>query len=103
MSSEYEPKKIVPGSTNKNLYKVNFTVDLTKIGGDGGFPCPKCGTPISPDDETEDKYQIIETKVKGDDLAELVVRCKKCKKYIRLTGFLSSSEERENTIESETV
>jgi predicted RNA-binding Zn-ribbon protein involved in translation (DUF1610 family) len=49
-----------------------YTVDLTKIDGDGAFPCPKCGAIISPDDETEEVYQILETKVKGDELAELV-------------------------------
>ena len=51
---------------------VRYTVDLTKIDGDGTFQCPKCGTVISPDDESEDTYQIVDTRVKGDELAELV-------------------------------
>jgi predicted RNA-binding Zn-ribbon protein involved in translation (DUF1610 family) len=71
---------------------VAYTVDLTKIDGDGAFPCPKCGTIISPDDETEEVYQILETKVKGDELAELVLMCNKCKSTIRLVGFLSQPE-----------
>lgn len=65
-----------------------YTVDLTKIDGDGAFPCPKCGVMISPDDETEEIYQIVETKVKGDALAELILQCNKCGSTIRLVGFL---------------
>lgn len=68
------------------------TVDLTKIDGDGAFPCPKCGTLISPDDETEDSYQIVETKVKNDNLEELILTCKKCGTTIKLTGFLTEPE-----------
>ena len=72
---------------------VNYTIDLTKIDGDGAFPCPKCGTLISPDDESDDTYAIVETKVKGDALEELVVMCKKCRTAIRLVGFLSQPKE----------
>lgn len=71
---------------------MNYTVDLTKIDGDGAFPCPRCGTLISPDDETEENYQILRTKVKDDELVELVLACNKCKTAIRLTGFLSQPE-----------
>jgi len=66
-----------------------FTVDLTEIDGDGAFPCPKCGSMISPDDETEEVYTIAETKVKNDELSELILVCKKCRSKIKLTGFLS--------------
>jgi rubrerythrin len=71
---------------------VMYTVDLTKIDGDGAFSCPKCGTMISPDDETEEAYRIVETKVKNDELAELVLICNKCGSKIRLTGFLMQPE-----------
>ncbi|MEM3727711.1 MAG: hypothetical protein QXF75_00735 [Candidatus Bathyarchaeia archaeon] len=70
-----------------------YTVDLTRIDGDGAFPCPRCGVIISPDDETEEVYQIVETKVKGDDLAELILRCNKCGSTIRLVGFLQQPVE----------
>jgi len=69
-----------------------YTIDLTKIDGDGAFPCPKCGVTISPDDETEEVYTILETKVKNDELAELILMCNKCRSKIRLTGFLSQPE-----------
>jgi predicted RNA-binding Zn-ribbon protein involved in translation (DUF1610 family) len=71
---------------------VEFTIDLTKIDGDGAFPCPKCGTLISPDDESDSTYEIVETKVKGDELEELVLTCKKCRTAIKLVGFLSQPQ-----------
>jgi len=71
---------------------VIHTVDLTKIDGDGAFPCPKCGTMISPDDETDETYQIVETKIKNDELTELILTCNKCGVTIRLVGFMSQIE-----------
>lgn len=71
---------------------VAYTIDLTKIDGDGAFQCPKCGIVISPDDETEEAYQIVETKVKEDELTELVLVCNKCRSRIKLVGFLSQLE-----------
>lgn len=71
---------------------VKYTIDLTKIDGDGAFPCPKCGTLISPDDESEEIYQIVSTRVKGDELAELVLTCKNCGTTMKLTGFMSQPE-----------
>ena len=70
----------------------NYTIDLTKIDGDGAFPCPKCGSVISPDDESEENYQIVDTKVKNDELAELLVVCKKCGITIKLVGFMSQAQ-----------
>ncbi|MDH5459873.1 MAG: hypothetical protein OEW71_02405 [Candidatus Bathyarchaeota archaeon] len=72
---------------------MTYTIDLTTIDGDGAFPCPKCGVIISPDDETEETYTIVETKVKNDELVELILMCNKCRSKIRLTGFLSQPKE----------
>lgn len=83
------PKMMKKEAIKKNM---TYTIDLTRIDGDGAFPCPKCGTIISPDDESEETYQIIETKVKEDELAELLLTCKKCGSTIKLTGFLPQSE-----------
>jgi len=66
-----------------------YVVDLTKIKGEGEFPCPNCGVVISPEDETEDVYRILETKVKGESLEELMIICNKCGSKIRLVGFLT--------------
>jgi predicted RNA-binding Zn-ribbon protein involved in translation (DUF1610 family) len=69
-----------------------YTVDLTKIDGDGSFPCPKCGTIISPEDESEQIYKIIDTKVNNDELVELIVMCGNCGTNIKLTGFQQTIE-----------
>ena len=84
-------KKKVKKMMKKTIVKkdINYTIDLTKIDGDGAFSCPKCETLISPDDETEDTYQIVQTKVKDDELAELILTCKKCGSTMKLTGFMA--------------
>lgn len=71
---------------------LDYTVDLTKIDGDGAFACPKCGIVISPDDESEETYQVVETVVKKDELTEIVLTCGKCHSKIKLVGFLSQRE-----------
>jgi len=65
-----------------------FTIDLAGIEGDGDFPCPNCGVTISPEDETENVYTIVDTRVKGESLEELTIQCNKCGCRIRLIGFL---------------
>ena len=67
-----------------------YTVNIVALEGDGTFPCPKCGRAISPDDETEENYKILDTKVVNDELAELIISCGKCKSTIKLTGFQQS-------------
>ncbi len=62
-------------------------IDLSTVSGDGSFQCPKCGISISPDDETEENYQILDTKVVDDELSELIIECGKCSCTITLTGF----------------
>jgi predicted RNA-binding Zn-ribbon protein involved in translation (DUF1610 family) len=74
------------------IEKSMCTIDLTKLDGDGSFSCPKCGTLISPDDESDETYRIVKTKVKGDELSELVLTCNKCKTTMKLTGFMSHPE-----------
>jgi len=69
-----------------------FMIDLTRIDGDGSFPCPKCGSVISPEDESEETYRIINTKVVNDQLVELVVECSSCGSSVRLTGFETAME-----------
>ncbi len=66
---------------------LEYEINLVTIDGDGSFPCPKCGMLISPEDETEENYKILETKVINEELAELVIACGKCKSTIKLTGF----------------
>ena len=62
-------------------------MDLVTLHGEGEFSCPGCGIVISPEDETEDVYIILDTKVSNDELEELLIKCNQCKSKIRLVGF----------------
>jgi len=73
----------------KQSHQAVFKVDITQVEGEGEFPCPKCGVIISPDDETETVYKILDTRVKGESLEELILLCNKCGSKIRLVGFLA--------------
>jgi len=61
---------------------------LTKIEGEGEFLCPSCGNMISPEDESNLNYEIIDVKTDSRGrLKELLIVCKKCGSKIRLEGF----------------
>jgi hypothetical protein len=64
-----------------------YKIDLTKIEGNGDFACPRCGTKISPDDQTETVYSILGSKVNSNGLEEVIICCRKCSSHIHLTGF----------------
>jgi uncharacterized C2H2 Zn-finger protein len=64
-----------------------YKIDLTRINGDGAFRCPRCGTTISPDDDTEDSHSVAEPKVNSQGLKEVIIRCNRCASHIHLTGF----------------
>jgi predicted RNA-binding Zn-ribbon protein involved in translation (DUF1610 family) len=64
-----------------------YTIDLTKIDGDGEFRCPGCGAEMSPDDETEDVYSILEAVTEKKGLEKIILRCNRCRSQIHLTGF----------------
>jgi len=67
----------------------NLKVDVTKIGGKGVFSCPYCGNRISPNDESNKKYKIVDTKYKNDDVEEVILGCNKCNSKIELVGFVT--------------
>lgn len=64
-----------------------YNLDLTKLEGKGDFACPRCGILISPDDETEEIYSVLEAKVSDNLLEEIMVLCNICGSKIVLTGF----------------
>jgi len=70
--------------------KAALKVDLMHIEGLGDFPCPRCGTVISPDDVSEETYKVLETKEKN-----VLILCNKCNSIIDLVGLegLNESEE----------
>jgi predicted RNA-binding Zn-ribbon protein involved in translation (DUF1610 family) len=77
-----------PRKNGKKTAQTGITeIDLTKIEGNGDFFCPNCGVTISPEDESEEVYIIIDEKVKEDVLEELTIQCNACSCKIRLTGF----------------
>jgi predicted RNA-binding Zn-ribbon protein involved in translation (DUF1610 family) len=71
----------------KRKQKMVTELDLTKIDGNGEFPCPNCGVTISPEDESEDVYIVLEEKVRNDVLEDMLIQCNRCGNRIRLTGF----------------
>ncbi len=62
-------------------------LDLAKMDGDGEFPCPECGTTISPDDCSEESYSILEIKINLEGLEEVIIKCNRCASQLHLTGF----------------
>ena len=70
-------------------------VDLKSIEGEGEFPCPSCGAVISPDDDSEKTYKIVDMETFDDGtLKTLTIVCRKCRNTIVLEGFelLNSKE-----------
>lgn len=75
-------------------------IDLSKTDEEGKFPCPKCGALISPDDETEEVYKVVETVIGDDDCLEsLVIKCNRCSTTIELEGFAALAQEENSRIE----
>jgi hypothetical protein len=82
------------------MRKKSFVINLTKVKGGGEFQCPSCNNLISPDDDSEETYKIIETvMVDEDTLERMVIQCRTCKSIINLEGFDAFSEEDDVGIE----
>lgn len=64
-----------------------YKIDLTRISGEGDFPCPRCGARIAPEDETEDVYSMLETSSENGTLTEVLIACNKCGSIIHIRGF----------------
>jgi len=65
-----------------------FRINLNDIEGSGDFPCPSCGAIISPDDDSEKTYKIIDIETcKDGSLKRLTLLCNKCHATIILEGF----------------
>ncbi|MFH0748690.1 MAG: hypothetical protein V1915_02060 [Candidatus Bathyarchaeota archaeon] len=69
------------------MYQFQYTLDLTKIDGEGDFCCPRCGINISPEDDTEKTYRLIETNFENGGLKEIALECNNCGSCIHLKGF----------------
>jgi DNA-directed RNA polymerase subunit RPC12/RpoP len=62
-------------------------INLLRLDGKGDFLCPSCGIRISPSDETEEVYSLLEAKVRDNILESLLIQCNNCSNKILLTGF----------------
>jgi len=84
-----------PNLKNQNSETIGYStkeflvhkINLLDIKGKGDFLCPRCQAKISPDDETEESYSILEPKVKNNTLKGLLIQCNNCSNKILLTGF----------------
>lgn len=76
------------------------TINLKIADKEGNFPCPNCGSVISPDDESEKVYSVLDTTLDDEgNLDQMVIRCKVCKKKFTLEGFDILFEEESSRVE----
>ncbi len=78
------------------MRKKTFRVDIAKMAGGADIQCPRCNNLISPDDQSEEAYSIVDTILgEEDELIKVVIRCNRCDSIISLEGFeaLSGNEE----------
>jgi hypothetical protein len=83
-------KRCINSAHREELKVIQYLVheiDLIELDGEGDFLCPCCGAKISPDDETEEVYSVLEAKVRDNTLESLLIRCNTCLNKILLTGF----------------
>ncbi|UCH37702.1 MAG: hypothetical protein JSV76_00535 [Candidatus Bathyarchaeota archaeon] len=74
-------------------------IDLKTADEEGNFPCPTCGTVISPDDETEEVYTVLDTTLEDDgSLEQMIIRCNICKNQLTLEGFDMLFEEESSRV-----
>ena len=65
---------------NRTKDGVDYEIDLGKLKGAGEFPCPKCGTTINPDDDSDTIYKISGAR----EGISLTLDCLKCNTKTRL-------------------
>jgi predicted RNA-binding Zn-ribbon protein involved in translation (DUF1610 family) len=75
------------------VYKISLSAMDTK----GAFPCPHCGSKISPDDNSNEVYNILDININHIGLEEVVLRCNKCTSQIHLIGFSTVEQLLETT------
>ncbi len=66
-----------------------YKLDISQTKEDGSFSCPNCGIRISPDDRSDNKYIVHDTKMRDANLSEVVISCKRC---LTLTHLIIKNE-----------
>lgn len=74
-----------------------YKIGLSSMDKKGAFPCPHCGSKISPDDSSNEAYTILDININHTGLEEVVLRCSKCTSQIHLTGFSTVEQLLETT------
>jgi len=64
-----------------------FEIDLRYLEGSGDFHCPKCGQLISPEENSNETYKIIDIKADKQGLKSIYLKCLNCNSEIKLVGF----------------
>jgi predicted RNA-binding Zn-ribbon protein involved in translation (DUF1610 family) len=69
-----------------------YRMELDEINRNGSLPCPGCGAHISPDDQTEEVYTLLDINMNGVGLDEIVIRCNRCRSQIYISGFSKAEQ-----------
>jgi hypothetical protein len=77
----------------KKAYQIAlYKMELSEINRNGSLPCPGCGAHISPDDQTEEVYTLLDVNMNGAGLDEIVIRCNRCRSQIYISGFSKAEQ-----------
>jgi hypothetical protein len=69
-----------------------YKMELSEINRNGSLACPGCGAHISPDDQTEEIYTLLDVNMNGVGLDEIVIRCNRCRSQIYISGFSKAEQ-----------
>jgi len=69
-----------------------YRMELDEINKNGALPCPSCGAHISPDDQTEEVYTLLDVNMGNYGLEEIVVQCNRCQSQIYIRGFSEAEQ-----------
>jgi predicted RNA-binding Zn-ribbon protein involved in translation (DUF1610 family) len=69
-----------------------YRMELDEINRNGSLECPSCGAHISPDDQTEEVYTLLDVNMDNYGLEEIVIRCNRCRSQIYVGGFSKAEQ-----------
>jgi len=76
------------GNESKTRIRVDHTIDLIKLRTSGNFPCPECNTTITPEDDMDESYEILDAKTSGKQIKHIIIKCNSCQNNIKIVGFI---------------
>ncbi|NLF87492.1 hypothetical protein GX563_01565 [Candidatus Bathyarchaeota archaeon] len=69
-----------------------YRMELDEINRNGSLPCPGCGAHISPDDQTEEVYTLLDVNMGNYGLDEIAIQCNRCQSQIYISGFSKAEQ-----------